>query len=270
VSRGSDALRDVHRKLDWATSRCDEMLRTFEEYLKPHGGDERPCGIKWREAHRPKGLVVARFIIDEPMPEAMSMLAADLVHNTRTALDHVLARLKEHLGRDPGQGSFPTRQTEELWQDHVINPGKKSPLYGLPQAAVDLIYNEQPLHRTAPAEDPLVILNTLDNADKHEELSPAFVYSDVARGVDLIEVLDRRRVKLEENIWMAGMELEDGTPLARFLIDGDPRRILRADDAARLGFATGKVGSARTGYVAMIDRVRDIAQKAERLIDSHS
>ena len=50
------------------------------------------------------------------------MLAADLVHNTRSALDHILARLKEHLGGDPGQGSFPTRQTEQGWQDQVIKP----------------------------------------------------------------------------------------------------------------------------------------------------
>lgn len=30
----------------------------------------------------------------------MSLLAADLVHNTRVALDHVLARLKDHFSRD--------------------------------------------------------------------------------------------------------------------------------------------------------------------------
>lgn len=184
-------------------------------------------------AHRSLELV-ARFTIDEPMPEAMTMLAADLVHNTRSALDHILARLKEHLGGDSGQGSFPTRQSEQGWHDQVIKPGKTSPLHGLPQDAVDLIYNEQPLHRPVPAEDPLVILNKLDNTDKHEELSPAFVYTDAARGVDLIEVLDRRRVKREENLWSAGSDLDDGTLLARYLIDGNARGVLRADDAARL------------------------------------
>jgi hypothetical protein len=66
--------------------------------------DERPCGIQWRQLDRPRGLVVGRFIIDEPMPEATSMLAADLVHNTRSALDHILARLTEHLGGDPEPG----------------------------------------------------------------------------------------------------------------------------------------------------------------------
>jgi hypothetical protein len=42
------------------------------------------------------------------MPVEMSLLAADLIHNTRTALDHILARLKEHFGGNPGKGSFPT------------------------------------------------------------------------------------------------------------------------------------------------------------------
>jgi hypothetical protein len=208
-------------------------------------------------------------MIEEPMPDKMTMLAADLVHNTRSGLDHVLARLKEHLGGDPGQGSFPTRQREDLWQNHVIKPGKKGPLHGLPQDAVDLIYNEQPLHQAVPAEDPLVILNGLDNTDKHEELNPAFVYAGVTRGVDLIEVLDRGKVTVEENLWTAGMDLKHGTLLARYLIAGDPRRVVRANDAAHLGFATGKVGAAHTNYLVMIDRVRDIAKKAEHLIDSH-
>ena len=150
----------------------------------------------------------------------------------------------------------------------MINRATKNPLHGLPQAAIELIYNEQPLHRAVPTEDPLVILNQLDNTEKHDDLSPAFVYSDVGRGVDLIEVLDRRRVKRQENLWTAGTDLEDGTLLARYLIDGDVRRVLQADNDAALGFATGKVGAARVGYVALIDRVRDIATNAERLLDS--
>jgi hypothetical protein len=181
----------------------------------------------------------------------------------------VLARLKQHLGGDPGEGYFPTRQTEELWQRHVID-GKKKPLDGLPPDAIDMIYREQPLHRTSPSDDPLVILNGLDNTDKHEELNPAFVYPDVARGVDLIEALDRRRVKLAENLWRRGQELQDGTRLARYMVAGDPRHVVRARDEARLGFATGRIDGGRTGYAAMIDRVRDVAEKAARLIDAQS
>gem|GEM_PF-5252671 len=154
MSSGSEALVGVRAKLDWATEKHDEMVRVFEDWLKPGRGDERACGIRWRAADRPAGLLVAFFIVDQPMPEQMTMLAADLVHNTRTALDHVLAHLKAALGGNPGQGSFPTRQTEDHWQQHVVNAGR-GPLDGLPPAAIDLIYHEQPLHRPTPAEDPL-------------------------------------------------------------------------------------------------------------------
>jgi hypothetical protein len=267
VSRGSNAMRDVNAKLDWASEKHDEMLSTFEAWLKPGGGDDRPCGIRWHAASRPSGLLVAFFSVDHPMPAKMTMLAADLVHNTRSALDHVLARLKEHLGGDPGQGHFPTRQRAELWQQHIIK-AKKSPLDGLPADAVELIYREQPLHRAVPAEDPLVILNRLDNTDKHEMLNPAFAYPDVTRGLDLIEVLNPGRVKLAASLWRTGEELKDGTAVARFMVSGNPQRIVRARDEARLGFATGLLDGERTSYTAMIDRVRDIAGKAAALIDA--
>jgi hypothetical protein len=91
----------------------DETLRRhaarrFEDFAKPGGGDERPYGIRFHEPDKPGGLVVASFIVEEPMPLEMSLLAADLVHNTRVALDHVPARLKDHFGGDASQGSFPT------------------------------------------------------------------------------------------------------------------------------------------------------------------
>lgn len=262
-------MRDVRAKLDWATEKHEEMLSVFEQWLKPGGGDERPCGVRWRSADRPAGLLVAFFIVEEPLPGRMTMLAADLVHNTRAALDHVLARLKAELGGDPGQGYFPTRQTEDLWQRHLVLP-RRGPLDGLQREAIELIYREQPLHRVLPAEDPLVILNALDNTDKHEELNPAFVYPEVTRGVDLIEVLDPRRLKRAENLWRAGQELKDGTLLARLMVSGNPQRVVRARDDARLGFATGAIDGARTSYTAMIDRVRGIADKAATLIDSQT
>jgi hypothetical protein len=173
MSAGRDAMRDVHAKLDWATRRHDDMELLFEEFAKPGGGNERPYGVRFHERNTPAGLVVASFIVEEPMPVEMSVLAADLMHNTRVALDHVPARLKDHFGGEVGRGSFPTWQTEDLWQQKVVNGGKRSSLLGLDQKAIDLIYAEQPLHRTSPEDDPLVILNKLDNADKHRLLHPA-------------------------------------------------------------------------------------------------
>jgi hypothetical protein len=74
------------------------------------------------------------------MPVEMSLLAADLVHNARVALDHVLARLKDHFGGDAGRGSFPTWQSEDLWQENVVKKGRGSALHGLDKRAVALVY----------------------------------------------------------------------------------------------------------------------------------
>jgi hypothetical protein len=146
--------------------------------------------------------------------------------------------------------------------------GKRGALHGLNEKAVELIYAEQPLHWKVPAEDPLVIIRNLDNADKHQLLHPAFVYAGVDRGIDLIEVLDRGRLIHERNIWTAGQPLEDGTVLARFMFRGSgAREAIRLRPDAELGFASGPVGAPRTGYTDLIDRVRGVADKAVALID---
>ena len=102
-------------------------------------------------------------------------MAADLIHNARVTLHHVLARLQDQFGGNPRRGSFPTWQGEALSQEKVVDGGRGSALHGVDQAAVDLIYDEEPLHRRRPTDDPLVTLNKIDNTDLHQLLDPAFV-----------------------------------------------------------------------------------------------
>jgi hypothetical protein len=260
-------MSDAQAKLTWAETRHEEMQRLFADFAKPGGGDERPYAIRFHTLRRPSTLVVARFGIDEPMPVEMSLLAADLVHNTRVALDHVLARLKEQLGGDVGHGSFPICLTDDDWQCRVSEPqSRRSPLEGLPAQAVELIYNEQPLHHEPAENDPLVILNKLDNADKHRLLQHSYFYPGVQRGLDLIEAVASSRVISAENRWVAGDPLENGTVLARFMIRGDAAEVLRAHDSAPVGFASGETGTGRTGYTEMIERVRTVTEHAEDLL----
>lgn len=58
------------------------------------------------------------------MPDSMSLLAGDAVHNTRVALDHTLARLKDEFGGDGGRGSFPVCPTEQDWKERVVDHGR--------------------------------------------------------------------------------------------------------------------------------------------------
>lgn len=230
------------------------------------GGDEGSFGIDLREYPRPAGLVVARFIVKEPMPLELRLLAADLVHNTRVALDYVLARLKDEFGGDAGHGSFPVWQSKDAWREKVER-AKSSSLAGLARPAVDFVYREQPLQRQSPAEDPLVILNKLDNVDKHRLMHPAFVYMGANEGLDLIEILDQRKVRSAESLWRAGQPLESGTKLARFMIRGDFRETIRVRPEAQMSVASGEVGAPRATYTEIIARVRGVADRAAALID---
>jgi hypothetical protein len=265
---GKHPMGDVHARLDWAVSRHDELQRLSREWVG-RGGEESPFGVTLRELPKPAGLVVARFTIDQPIPNEMRLLAADLVHNTRVALDHVLARLKDHFGGNPGHGVFPTWQTEALWQEKIVH-AKRSALTGLAKPAVDLIYGEQPLHRGSPAEDPLVILNTLDGADKHRLLHPSFVHLVVEEGLDLIEILDGRKVIDAQSLWRRGEMLEHGTRLARVMIRGDMKRAIRLRSDLQFSVAAGEAGAPMTAHTAMIARVRGIADRAAALIDRSS
>jgi hypothetical protein len=257
-------MADAFSKLDWAIQHHDRMLAVYADYLKPGGGDKRPVGISFDNSRPP--LVVARFTIDEPMPSEMTFLAADVVHNARTALDHVLARLKDIFGGRPGSGGFPVCDTPEKW-DQVTNRSK--PLKGLPDHVKSFVLDEQPISfQPTPADDPLLVLHRLDNEDKHELLRPAFVYTAEMTGLELIYIKDRRRVKHSTNNWTAGQPLEHGTQLATFRILGQPRGVLAADQNARLSFATGDVGSYHTSYTGMIERVRGIVERAAALIDA--
>jgi hypothetical protein len=268
VPTGSDTLESAYAKLDWASSRHDEMERIFIEFARPGGGDERPYGIKFHQPGKPEGLVVASFIMEKSLPVEMSLLAADLIHNARVALDHTLARLKDSFGGSAARGSFPVCQDETGWQNRVATAGSRSPLAGLDgSAAFDLIYDEQPLHRTDPAADPLVVLNKLDNADKHRAMHPAFAYTDAKRGTDLIAIHSPNRCETLSNQWNSGDPLEHGTRLATFLVRGTAKGVVGSRDDAPIGFATGGVDSPHVGYTDTIARVRGIVDEAAGLID---
>jgi hypothetical protein len=87
-------------------------------------------------------------------------------------------------------------------------------------------------------------------------------------GRDLIDIKDPRRVKHSTISWTAGEPLEHGTQLATFVVVGPPIGVLAARETARLSYATGDVGSYRTTYTGMIERVRGIVERAAALIDA--
>lgn len=208
------------------------------------------------------------------MPVEISLHASDLVHNARTALDHVLARLKDHFGGDARSGTFPITESDADWKGRVYRrrDGERlrGPLDGLPCSVRMLIYREQPhvVYAGRKEDDPMTILSAMDNTDKHRLLYPSFAYPLAERGLDLIEVRDSKRVLSAENVWTGGQPIEHGTVMARFRVRGLAKGLLRADQNAEVKLSTGRLGAPTTTYEDMIARVRIVADKAAELIDA--
>ena len=270
MTAGSEALASASAKLRWAEDRHGQMQRIFQEFALPSNPNDRPVGIRIRRADRPANLLVATFTIEAEVPETMSLLAADVVHNTRVALDHVLARLKDQFGGDSGRGSFPVCKTADDWNSRVTDAGRASPLRGLQgTAAFELIYDVQPMHGPDPRSDPLVVLNQLDNDDKHRLMNVSFVYPGELQGLELVEILDPQRISSRQNLWSAPQRLEHGTPIARFFTNGAAGPdIVRARHDARIGYAVGDLERGRTEFTAMIARVRGIVSETIALLDA--
>src|SRR5436305_7072054 len=115
------------------------------------------------------------------------------------------------------------------------------------------------MHGPDPRSDPLVVLNQLDNDDKHRLMNVSFVYPGELQGLELVEVLDPQRIRRRQNLWSAPQRLEHGTPIDRFFTNGPAGTdIIRARDDARVGYAVGDLERRRTELTAMIARVRGI------------
>jgi hypothetical protein len=71
-----------------------------------------------------------------------------------------------------------------------------------------------------PRSDPLVVLNQLDNDDKHRLMNVSFGYPGELQGLELVEILDPQRIRRRQNLWSAPQRLEHGTPIARFFTTG--------------------------------------------------
>ncbi|MEA2153874.1 MAG: hypothetical protein QOE11_14 [Solirubrobacteraceae bacterium] len=120
------------------------------------------------------------------------------------------------------------------------------------------------MHRDDAGHDPLIVLNGLDNDDKHRLLHTSYMYPGAIEctGIDLIQIVKPSRVLQSMNSWTAGHPLEHGTALARFMVRNPEEGILRARPDAQVGFAIGDLGAGRTQFTDMIERVRRIVDEA--------
>ena len=162
-----NGLEGPRLKLD----RAGEHLAAFNAEINEFLASD-PYEIK-TEANPQTGKNVHRFRIKSDIPPRLGLIAADMIHNIRQALD----QLTYQLSRSPDERSgFPIFRAEN---DGAIRKRTK----GVPEEAVEIMKAMQPYHATGDMWrfHQLYYIHQLDIIDKHRTL----VVLAYARGAEL-------------------------------------------------------------------------------------
>lgn len=198
--------------------RADYHLIEVAEKVTTYADSQSYRAVKVRPAKGEQN--VWRCVLEvtgQPDP-MLAVVVGDVVHNARSALDHLVVSLVPRKYRF--NASFPIRHVDPRRLNAAGDVADKDGLAsferairGLPPKAKALIERIQPYQADKPYFDALAVLSRLDNADKHRELTV------IGRG--LRDTLATVRIRGEVVLTQDGPGFrDDGTEVANFKLDG--------------------------------------------------
>ena len=162
-------------KIHWAQQHAEKLAAEVAEFL-----NLSPYRVEIRvdsDARRKSGLIS----VDRIPPDAISLLVGDVVHNLRSALDHLAGRLVELGPDDPTVKPQAKPEFPIYWQRTEYSAYGARKMRGAPDAVLELVEQLQPFApkngnwdnpwAAAPRQHPLWVLNWLDIVDKHRRLN---------------------------------------------------------------------------------------------------
>jgi len=174
---------------DLKLDRAEEHLGEFKSLIDPLlQRCVNPVTKKW-ETHNQKSKFVYRVSFTNPAPdERLAVVAGDVMHNIRSALDHAAVALvspgKQHLASFPIFTTDPNAADEGTGKNLRPNDLRawRKCVQDMPDQAVSFLDMLQPYHGLEDGDDPndsaLALLAEFQNADKHRQLSV------IAQGLD--------------------------------------------------------------------------------------
>lgn len=203
-----------------------------------------------------------------------SMIAGDIIHNLRCALDHLVCQLVFRDGHEPcRRNEFPICDTQESFFGDVKfrkSKPKHSVLYGvaIDGDAWEIIEGAQPYKRTNFFESPLRVIKKFSNADKHRTFLPQLM-----RVGNIIDAIgwNPDAILLEQQIGTSSLSSEKKTEVVRYRFADEPNPNVymkgalpievgfydgREKDSYRLGFGT---------FHILITEVAGIVNKISKL-----
>lgn len=164
--------------------------------------------------------VVQLKILKEPKNPEWGLLLGDMVHNLRSALDHLVWQLVILNGEKPRrQNQFPIIGTEnEYWKvpKNRSESVRDRMLLGVSEPHRTFIDLVQPFNaRSDPSGTALAVLSWISNADKHRVVHAGFVLTEEP-SPELFDVTTSHPGGAYIDVSMNWGELKDGAEIMRF------------------------------------------------------
>lgn len=197
------------------------------------------------------------FEIREQPPLMWSVILGDLVHNLRSALDHLAWQLVIFSGNKPGRGTqFPIFTSEPTTEKACAR--WKGMVAGMSDPILDTIRHVQPYTTPHGTETGLAILNLLSNRDKHRLPVPRV--AAVARHQEgSIGLVPTESVAITNPQILIGRPLEHGDEIASADIEchgPDPQVNFKGPIPMDIAFSAGSNHVPMQGLIEILQHAQ--------------
>jgi hypothetical protein len=151
------SLKGPRLKLDRAKSHLDDLVEAIKRFYEtdPYDGV-----VKDNPETQRREFTVTQA---DPLPDELALISGDVIHNLRSALDHLIWQLIIANGGKPNENAaFPIWRSESKFKSS--RPGYAK---GVSKQALDLLYGLKPYKG---GNDALWRIHKLDIVDKHRLL----------------------------------------------------------------------------------------------------
>lgn len=225
----SERLRGILLKLDRADDHLNALYEEFASVLDAHGaGFFAPI-----EFDAKSGWHVSKVGEFGEAGPRISILAGEVAHQLRSALDHLVWQLVEANQKTPNEHTaFPVK-VAPFPHGSFLRTTRNGQLYGVPPAAARLIEEAQPYHAAHPTRNWLAVLDGLWQADKHRLLLTSYIATsspsklaslyrtDWPVTIEKVRVALKRGQRVEADAEIARLRLTAADPVkAKVKVDG--------------------------------------------------
>lgn len=246
-------IEGINAKLD----RAQEHLDGLQDSADPWIAKKETWGFP-TQIDKGKRRYIISIRLVEPCPPPIAIVADEIVHHMRSALDHLACHLVETSGGQIERTSWPIEPSKRRWRANVERRQcpfqfwrKKGggPLAGASPEARAFVERHQPYRRGGKAgDDPLVGLHDLWNTEKHRILNPIRLYAaepltfhDLFEAVPEMDPVEFKwlarpddELKLNTDVLLALIRFPPDRPLPTLKMDGKlPAQVVMGDGKGR-------------------------------------